>query len=282
MPRILFVALLALLSFRAEASSITLKFHSQLSQKEFSIEKGLESLTGGTLDSNRHTIDISTLLTENATRVPARLAISGHKEFMLGINLYLCRPDCKWQVVITELPTTRSENVDAICKQPGETIEDLYKRYFFCRLAYMGHLAAGFTCWPTAKQALSGWFDAAYQLHIQTLREGSAFVARDTVAEAYVRDAQSACDGFEGSVRKAGYFGGMVRELDRAMLQTTRLVERLLNNAQYDEAKRWAETMVQEIGSSRSIRDSIPNAEISYVEAILNRALLVEPRYTLP
>lgn len=283
MPRMLVLALLAgLLPLRAEASSITLRYHDGLNAKEFSIEKGLEILLDGTLQDDRQTIEVDTLLDKDATRVPAKVTIGEHREFALGINLYRCDASCRWQVVMSELPKTDSQMVDDICKQPGSNIEGLYKRYFFCRLAYMGHFAAGGICWPEAKQALSGWFDAAYQLHVQTLKEGTAFVARDKFAEAYLRDAQAACSNFEGSVRKPGYFGGMLLELDRAMLQTTRLVERLLKSGQHDTAKRWAETLIQDIGSDRPIRNSIPNEEVVYVEAILNRALQTDPKYRLP
>jgi hypothetical protein len=285
MARVIQFALLGCLSLfplEVEASSVTLKFHEQIADKAFSIESGLEVLTNGKLSDEGPTVEIDPLLESNATRVKAMVTITGHREYALGINLFRCDTRCRFQVVMGELASPNSRRVEDICKQPQDTIEGLFQKYFFCRLAYLGHLAAEGACWPEAKQALSGWFDAAYLLHINTLKEGTAFVARDKVAESYVRDAQVACENFEGSVRNIGYFGGMLRELDRATLQATRRVERLLKAGEPDAAKRWAETIVEEIGGTRSIRGSLPDSDVAYVEAILNRALQTEPRYTLP
>ena len=270
------------LSLGTQASSITLKFHDELTDKEFSIESGVQVLADGKLGDDPQTIEVDPLLDKDATRVPAKLTIGGHREFALGINLFRCDAGCKWRVVMSDLASPNSSMVESICRQDQDTIEGLYEKYFFCRGAYMGHFAAGGICWPEAKQALSGWFDAAYQLHTKTLKEGTAFVARDKIAEAYVRDAQLACKDFEGSVRKVGYFAGMFRQLDRALLQATQRVEKLLQRKDDQSAKRWAETIVQEIGTEKGIRDSLPKEEVNYVEAILNRTLQTDPKYTLP
>jgi len=281
MWRMLFI-LSCLLPIDARASSITLKFPDGLEDKEFSIESGAQVLADGKLDDELQTIEVDPLLDAEATRVAAKLTVAGHREFTLGINLFRCISGCRWRVVMSDLANPSSTMVGSICRQDQDTIEGLYEKYFFCRKAYMGHFAAGGLCWPEAKQALSGWFDAAYQLHTRTLKEGTAFVARDKAAEAYIRDAQLACLDFEGSVRKAGYFAGMFRQLDRALLQATQRVEKLLQNKEDQAAKRWAESIVEEIGTEAGVRGSLPDVDISYVEAILNRALQVTPRYTLP
>ena len=271
-----------LLALNAQASSITLKFDDGLADQDFSIESGGEVLADGKLSDDTQTIDVDALLAKGSTRVPAKLTVDGHREFALGINLFRCETGCKWRVVMSDLASPNSNMVGSICRQDQDTIEGLYEKYFFCRGAYMGHFAAGGLCWPEAKQALSGWFDAAYQLHTRTLKDGTAFVARDKIAEAYVRDAQLACKDFEGSVRKAGYFAGMFRQLDRALLQATQRVEKLLQHKEDEAAKRWAETIVQDIGTETGIRNSLPREDVIYVEAILNRALQANPKYTLP
>ena len=264
------------------ATSVTFRFHDELADKDFSIEWGLEVLTHGRLGEGWQEVELDPLRPADVPRVPARVSINGHKEFGFAINLFQCSKRCKFQVVLPQLPLAKSDHVDAICKRPPDTAEGMFERYFFCRKAYLGHLAAEGACWPEARQALSGWFDAAYQLHIQTLRDGAAFLARDKIAEAYVRDAQAACPDFEGSVRNPGYFGGMFRELDKAELQATQRVERLIDEGEMEAARSWAESIIQEIGTQTDLRKHLKATEIRYVEAILNRALPAGSTFRLP
>lgn len=267
---------------QSRATSVIFRFHDELADKDFSIQWGLEVLTEGRLSNGMQEVELDPLRPADVPRVPARVSISGHKEFGFAINLFQCFTRCKFQVVMSELPLAKSDHVDAICKRSPDTAEGLFERYFFCRKAYLGHLAAEGACWPEARQALSGWFDAAFQLHIQTLRDGAAFLARDKIAEAYVRDAQAACPDFEGSVRNPGYFGGMFRELDKAELQATQRVERLIDEGKPEAARSLAESIIQEIGTQNALRTYLKTSEIRYVEAILNRALPAGSTYRLP
>ena len=129
---------------------------------------------------------------------------------------------------------------------------------------------------------MRGWFDAAYTLHIETLKEGIAFVARDKEAEAFIKDSILACKDEDIPGLTAGYYNGMFVQLDRAKLQATQKVERLLRTGDHDAARRWAEMIMQDVGADGSIRDSISPAEIRYIEAILNRALQSDPPFVLP
>jgi len=264
------------------AATITLNSDTHLADKEFSLEARFNVLANGKLNGDRQDVTFDPLLDRETVRTPARFSVEGLNELGLDINLYDCAEDCHWHIALANIVRQNSRNIEDICNQRDGSISGIYRQYFFCRKAFRGFFAARGTCWPQAINALRGWFDAAYTLHIGTLREGIAFVARDKEAEAFIKDSILACKDQNFPGLTAGYYSGMFVQLDRAKLQATQKVERLLRTGDNDGARRWAEMIVQEVGSDGSIRSSISVAEVRYIEAILNRALHSDPPFVLP
>jgi hypothetical protein len=279
-------AILGLLFFfaadNAIAASITLESDSELSNKEFSIEARFQVLADGRLTGDKQDVTFDPLLDREMVKLPARFSIEGMNELGLDINLFECASSCKWHIALASFANPNARIVQNICTQREGSISGVYRQYFFCRKAFRRYFAAQGTCWPQTINALRGWFDAAYTLHIETLKEGISFVARDKEAEAFIKDSILACKDDGLPVLIAGYYNGMFVQLDRLKLQATQKVERLLKKGDRDLAKRWAEMIVQEIGVDGSIRNSISAAEIRYIEAILNRALQTDPLFILP
>lgn len=266
----------------ASATSITLNSDPGLADKEFSIEARFQVLVDGKLTGDKQDVTFDPKLDQAQVRVPAKLSIEGLNELGLDINLFECSRYCDWQIVLASFVTQNSANVQDICTQRGASIAGTYRQYFFCRKAFRGFFAARGTCWPQTINALRGWFDASYTLHVETLKEGIAFVARDREVEAFIKDSVLACKDEYLPGLTAGYYNGMFVQLDRAKLQATQKVERLLRNDDRDAARLWAEMIVQDIGADGSIRRSISAAEVRYIEAILNRALQSDIPFILP
>jgi hypothetical protein len=274
-----------LLLFAAEntlAASITLESDAELADKEFSIEARFQVLVEGTLTGTNQDVTFDPLLEREIVKLPAKFSIEGLNELGLDINLFECVSHCKWHIALASFANPNARIVQNICTQPEGSIDGVYRQYFFCRKAFRRYFAAQGTCWPQTINALRGWFDAAYTLHIETLKEGISFVARDKEAEAFIKDSILACKDEKIPGLTAGYYNGMFVQLDRAKLQATQKVERLLKKGDGDAARRWAEMIVQDVGVDGSIRNSISAAEIQYIEAILNRALQSAPSFALP
>lgn len=270
------------LAYNASAASITLDSDSELASKEFAIEAGFDRLAHGILNGDKQDVTFDPLLSHGTLKKPARFSIEGLYELSLNINLYECANNCGWHIALAKFAKTDSTNVGSICTRRDGSIAGTYQQYFFCRKAFRSFFAAQGTCWRQTINALRGWFDAAYVLHIHSLREGISFVARDKEAEAFIRDSILACRDENYPDLTAGYYNGMFVELDKAKLQATQKVDRLLRAGDSDAARRWAEMIVAEVGADGSIRKSVSTAEIQYIEAVLNRALQSDPPFVLP
>lgn len=279
---VLFGLLLSGTAGIASAASITLDSDTELASKEFVIESGFDRLAYGTLNGDTQDVTFDPLFSQDTLKKPARFNIEGVYELSLNINLYECTKNCGWHIALATFAKTDSVNVGSICNRRDGSIAGTYQQYFFCRKAFRSFFAAQGTCWRQTINALRGWFDAAYALHIDSLKEGISFVARDREAEAFIRDSILACRDENYPDLTAGYYNGMFLELDKAKLQATQKVDRLLRAGDHDSARRWAEMIVADVGADVSIRKSISTAEVQYIEAILNRALQSDPPFVLP
>ena len=284
MRRLAIAAAVSLLPSHAAAqiSTITLQWADSFDDKGISIEQGGGRLYDGKLEGSDHVIETDPLLSNENSSVAAMLNVEGIDDLSVGINLFKCAAPCKWRVVFAEFGEQNSRSVGSICQSNPRSLEGQFKKYFFCRKAHGSFVMAGGACWPEALKALTGWFDAAYKLHEGTLKGGIGFIARDVDVEATVRDALQTCSDLEASVgRRKGYFNGMIRNLDLAILQQTQRIEKALNSANPDDARIVAKQVVQNVEAVAPIRDSISFKDASYIESIINRALPSDTSFSL-
>ncbi|MCX7305772.1 MAG: hypothetical protein NTV73_15790 [Hyphomicrobiales bacterium] len=273
----LLMVVIMLQSSSARATSVTLKWASSFDDNPVSIDARGGTIYDGKLEGEKLVIETDPLLTDESPTVEATVNVVGIDDLSVGINLFKCASSCNWRIVFMEVEEPNSRLVGNICQANPKSLDGQFKKYFFCRKAYGIFFMAGGACWWEARNALTGWFDAAYKLHELTLRGGVGFIARDSEVEAKVKDSLKTCDAFEASLgRTSGYFNGMLRNLDIASLQQTQRVEKALNSNDGDGARIIAQDVVRQLDSSEPVRDAIPAKDAVYIEGVLNRALAVE------
>jgi hypothetical protein len=265
-----------------QASSLTLKWADSFDDKPVFIEIGPARLFDGKLEGNNLVIDIDSLLDDGSSSVAAVVNVEGVDELAVAINLFKCAAPCKWNIVFAAFEERNSRSVNKICQQNPTSLDGQFKKYFFCRQAYRGFANAGGACWPEARNALTGWFDAAYKLHERTLKGGIGFIARDAEVETLIEDSLQTCPDFEKSVtRKKGYFRGMVQNLNVAILQQTQRVQQSLAADKPAEARDLAESIVKQLDAAKPIRDAVSSKDASFVESVVNRALVRDTQFIL-
>jgi hypothetical protein len=262
------------LSSTGLAQSITVEFAQPHEGKSLTIEKGLDQLFKASLQGKSLIIDSNAILPTDNPSMTVAVIIENFDELAIDINLFRCAKPCKWRLALTPLAMGNWATIQRICQNNPSSMNGRFEKYFFCRKAYHGSVAAGGTCWREAKAALSGWFDAAYNLHALTLKDGIGFVARDTTVEAEIEMALEQCEDLEESVRRnKGYFRGMINNLDKAILEQAQRVQRLETDNRETEARGFAEKMVEQLQSAAPLRDLVSARDTEYVESVLNHAL---------
>jgi hypothetical protein len=265
----------------ANASSIEFGWDESYKDKQLLIESGFTTLYAADLSGDKLVVDTDEFLKDEVHR-EATVAIRDHDELSLRINLFPCSAGCRWSVRFSSPVVSGSTRVKTTCTSAPTGSEQTLKKYYFCRSTYKKYLASAGTCWPEAVSAVTGWFEAAYNLHLQTRQAGMSFFARDTDAEAYINDAMLACPDFESDTRrKTGYFRGMMKNLDVAVLQQAQRVQILIGQQRDREARLAAEKLMKEVTAVQPIRRAVPPRDAAFVESVINRALAPSDRFTL-
>jgi hypothetical protein len=268
----------------APISSITIKWADRLDDKTLTIESGATELFAKKLDGDDLRIYVESIISGQsaAGTVPATISVEDFDELAIGVNLFRCPTACAWRITFTEFEERNSQTVNKICQGDPKPLDAHFRKYFFCRDSYQRYVAGNHKCWDVTLTALTGWFEAAYRIHTLTLKDGIGFFARDTDVEQIVNESLAGCPTFEETVRRnKGYFKGMIRNLDIAVLQQTQRVERALRTDKPEDARIIAEEVVNQLELAEPVRDTIPAKDASYIESIINRALPRDSLFSL-
>ena len=266
----------------ASASSITIKWAEPHDDKILSIESGPTKLFEKKLEGDSLKVDPEAMLGQETPQVAAIVSVEEFDELAIVVNLFRCSAPCDWRITFSALEERNSQSLNRICQSNPRPMDSQFKKYFFCRNAYQRYAAANDKCWDITLSALTGWFDAAYKLHELTLKDGIGFFARDLEVERVIDESLRECPKFEETVkRNKGYFKGMIRNLNVAILQQTQRVEKALAADKPAEARVLAESIVKQLDAAEPIRDAISSKDASFVESVVNRALVRDTQFIL-
>ena len=267
----------------ASASSITIKWAEPHDDKILSIESGPTKLFEKKLEGDSVQVDTEAMLGQEIPHVAAIVSVEGFDELAIAVNLFRCSAPCNWRITFSALEDGTSMAVNRICQSNPKPMDSQFKKYFFCRKTFQRNIVANDKCWDITLSALTGWFDAAYKLHEMTLKDGIGFFARDADVEREIELSLEACPKFEETVkRNKGYFKGMIRNLNVAILQQAQRVEKALAADKPAEASGIAEEMLRQLDAIASVREIVSVKDADYVESIVNRALVRDTQFAVP
>lgn len=266
----------------AQASSITLEWAETFNDKVLFIESSSgDRLFEEKLAGDKLKVDAGEMLREGVPFTAAVVGLEGMDELAIGVNLFVCSMSCDFRIAFAVLEARHSRSVTKICQANPKPIDSQFKKYFFCRDVFQ-RISANNKCWPETLSALTGWFEAAYKLHESTLRDGIGFVARDLEVESQINSSLESCPEFEKKVkRNPGYFRGMMKNLDVAILQQTQRVQRWLASDRPVEAHDLAANIILQLKEAEPIRDVVSSKEAIFVESVVNRALARNEQFVL-